>query len=103
VSRVIAGLPELNLIASDDIWPEQQFFYRSDQLNFMRKEIPSLFFFTGVHECYHRPCDTVDFIDSGKAARVSNLVFHTVRALADADERPRWDPDGLEEVRRLTR
>jgi hypothetical protein len=102
VNRVIAGLPELNLIASDDIWPEQQFFYRSDQLNFMRKEIPSLFFFTGVHECYHRPCDTVEFTDPSKAARVSNLVLHTVRALADADERPRWDPEGLEEVRRLT-
>jgi hypothetical protein len=64
-------MPELNLTTSDDLWPEQRFFYRSDQFNFMRKEIPSLFFFTGVHECYHRPCDTVDFVDHSKAARVS--------------------------------
>jgi hypothetical protein len=103
VDRVNARLPQLRLIASDDIWPEQQFFFRSDQLNFMRKEIPALFFFTGVHRCYHRPCDTVDFVDTHKAARVANLVFHTVREIADAPERPRWDPAGLAEVRRITR
>jgi hypothetical protein len=103
VNRVNARLPELRLVASDDIWPEQQFFYRSDHLNFIRKEIPAIFFFTGVHRCYHRPCDTVDFIDPGKAARVANLVLHTVREIADAPQRPQWDPEGLEEVRRLTR
>lgn len=103
VNRVNARLPELNLIASDDIWPEQRFFFRSDQFNFMRHEIPALFFFTGVHECYHRPCDTVDFINPGKAARVANLAFHTVLEIANADQRPRWDPAGLEEVRSLTR
>jgi len=103
VNRVNARMPELRLIASDDIWPEQQFFYRSDQLNFMRREIPALFFFTGVHRCYHRPCDDIDFVDAGKAARISNLILHTVLEIADAPERPRWDPAGLEEVRRLTR
>jgi hypothetical protein len=103
VNRVNARLPQLRLVASDDIWPEQQFFYRSDQLNFMRREIPALFFFTGVHRCYHRPCDTVEFIDPGKAARIANLVLHTVREIADAPERPQWDPEGLAEVRRLTR
>ena len=34
---------------------------------------------------------------------VSRLIFHTVRAIADADARPVWDPAGLEEVRALTR
>jgi hypothetical protein len=72
------GLPELGLTTSDDLWPEQRFFFRSDQFHFMRKEIPSLFFFTGVHECYHRPCDTVDFVDHDKAARVARLLAHSV-------------------------
>jgi hypothetical protein len=96
------GMPELGLVTSDDLWPEQRFFYRSDQFNFMRMEIPSLFFFTGVHECYHRPCDTPDFIDAEKAASVARLLTHTVLAVANADERPEWDPAGLAEVRELT-
>ncbi|MGI9180245.1 MAG: M20/M25/M40 family metallo-hydrolase [Longimicrobiaceae bacterium] len=103
VNRVNARHPELRLTASDDIWPEQQFFYRSDHVNFLRKEIPALFFFTGVHECYHQPCDTPDFVDAGKAARVATLILHTVREIADADRRPEWDPAGLVEVRSLTR
>jgi Zn-dependent M28 family amino/carboxypeptidase len=103
VNRVNARLPQLRLIASDDIWPEQQFFYRSDHLNFIRKEIPALFFFTGVHRCYHRPCDDVSFINPDKAARGTNLLLHTTLEIANAERRPQWDPAGLEEVRRLTR
>lgn len=101
VDSINAAMPQ-GLITSDDLWPEQRFFFRSDQLNFMRREIPSLFFFTGVHECYHRPCDTVDFVDHEKGAKVSRLLTHTVLALANRDARPRWIPEGLEEVRRLT-
>jgi hypothetical protein len=102
VDEVNASLPELDLVTSDDLWPEQRFFFRSDQFHFMRKEIPSLFFFTGVHECYHRPCDTVEFVDHDKAARIARLLTHSVLEIANRDERPRWDPEGLEEVRRLT-
>jgi Zn-dependent M28 family amino/carboxypeptidase len=103
VNRVGARYPELGLVVADDVWPEQRFFYRSDQFNFARLEIPVLFFFTGVHRCYHRPCDDVDFVDHDKIARVSRLLFHTTLELANDPQRPRWDPAGLEEVRRLTR
>ena len=102
VDRINEGMPELNLVTSDDLWPEQRFFFRSDQFHFMRKEIPSLFFFTGVHECYHQPCDTVDFVDHDKAARVARLLLHSVLEIANQEERPEWDPAGLEEVRQLT-
>lgn len=95
-------LPDLNLITSDDIWPEQRFFFRSDQFHFMREEIPALFFFTGVHECYHAPCDEIDFVSHDKIARVARLLTHSVLRIANADERPEWDPAGLEEVRELT-
>jgi hypothetical protein len=103
VSQVNTRLPELNLVAADDIWPEQRFFFRSDHFNFARQEIPAIFFFTGVHECYHRPCDTVDFVDTAKAARVANLILHTALEIANAERRPQWDPAGLAEVRALTR
>jgi hypothetical protein len=101
VNEVNAGLPDLSLVTSPDLWPEERLFYRSDQYNFMRKEIPSLFFFTGLHECYHRPCDTVDFVDPDKIARIARLITHTVVEIANRDPRPEWDPAGLEEVREM--
>lgn len=102
VDGINDSMPELGLVTSDDIWPDERFFYRSDQFNFMRREIPSLFFFAGVHECYHRPCDEPDFVDADKASRVARLLTHSVLAIANADESPQWDPDGLAEVRELT-
>jgi hypothetical protein len=101
VDRLNDSMPELRLTTSDDLWPEQRFFFRSDQFHFMRKEIPSLFFFTGVHDCYHRPCDEVDFVNHDKAARIARLLTHTVLELANRDERPQWVQEGLAEVRQL--
>jgi len=101
VDGLNARMPELRLTTSDDLWPEQRFFFRSDQFHFMRKEIPSLFFFTGVHECYHRPCDDVDFVDHDKAARIARLLTHVALELANRDERPVWAEAGLAEVRAL--
>jgi len=102
VDELNESMPELGLTTSDDLWPEQRFFFRSDQFHFMRKEIPSLFFFTGVHECYHRPCDQVDRLDIDKATRVARLLAHAALEVANRDERPQWHPEGLAEVRQLT-
>jgi hypothetical protein len=101
VDGINERMPELRLTTSDDLWPEQRFFFRSDQYHFMRKEIPSLFFFTGVHECYHRPCDTPEFVNADKAARIARLLTHVTLEIANQDARPEWDPDGLAEVRAL--
>jgi hypothetical protein len=103
VERVGANHPELGLTVSDDLWPQERFFYRSDHFNFARLEIPALFFFSGVHEDYHRPSDTADRIDPDKAARVARLIFHTALEIANDPTRPRWTPEGLAEIRRLTR
>jgi len=102
IREVNAGLPELNLVTSPDLWPQERLFFRSDQYNFMRAEIPALFLFTGLHECYHRPCDDIDFVSVDKVARVSRLLAHTTLAIANDEARPEWDPAGLEEVRRMT-
>ena len=94
--------PELGLTLADDIWPEERFFFRSDHFHFARKEVPSLFFFSGVHEDYHEPSDELDKLDVDKAARITRMIFHLVREVANAPERPSWNPDGLAEVRALT-
>ncbi|MBR9990128.1 MAG: M28 family peptidase [Gemmatimonadetes bacterium] len=101
LEQVNARHPELGMTTSDDLWPEQRFFFRSDHFNFARREVPSIFFFTGVHEDYHRPSDTVDKIDLDKITRITRLVFHYGNEIANADQAPQWDPAGLEEVRRL--
>ena len=83
VQQVGAAHPELGLTVSEDIWPEERFFFRSDHFNFARKEIPALFFFTGVHEDYHRPSDEVETIDPDKAARVGAAAVDRGRARRD--------------------
>ncbi|MFN2383106.1 MAG: M28 family peptidase, partial [Gemmatimonadota bacterium] len=103
VLHVAADHPALGLTVSHDLWPEEQFFFRSDHFNFARLEIPALFFFAGVHEDYHRPSDEVEKIDADKAARVARLIFHTAYAIAAAAEPPSWTPEGLAQIRALTR
>jgi hypothetical protein len=103
VQRVAAEHPELGLTVSGDPWPEERFFFRSDHFNFARLEIPALFFFAGVHADYHQPSDELATLDLDKAARVARLAFWTAYAIADSREAPAWSPEGIEEVRALTR
>ena len=103
VDRAASTHPELGLEAVDDPWPEEQFFFRSDHFNFARREIPAIFFFSGVHADYHQPSDEVELIDTDKAARIARLVFFTVLEVATVDGRPRWDPDALKQVRAMVR
>ncbi len=60
-----------------------RFYYRSDHYNFAKNGIPVIFYFSGVHEDYHRPTDTVDKIMFDKAALIAQLAFHTTWELAN--------------------
>jgi hypothetical protein len=93
--------PELRLTVSDDLWPEQNFFFRSDHFNFVRREVPAIFFFTGMHEDYHAVSDHVEKIDLDKITRITRLIFYYANEIANDVRKPAWDPAGLEEVRRL--
>ena len=66
-----------------------EFFNRSDHYNFYKHDVPFLFFFSGMHEDYHRITDTPDKIDAKKIAQVARLVFLTSHELATTDVRPR--------------
>lgn len=100
--RLNSEHPELGLTISDDLWPGQNLFFRSDHFNFMRREVPALFFFTGLHDDYHAASDHVETIDLDKITRIVRLMFHVGYAVANDPQAPQWDPAGLEEVRRLT-
>lgn len=64
-----------------------RYYYRSDHYNFAQKGIPAIFFFSGVHEDYHRTTDTVDKIMFDKTAKVGQHIFHLVWELANRDAR----------------
>lgn len=62
----------------------------SDQQSFYAKNIPVLFFFTGVHPDYHKPSDTWDKINSEGEAKVTQLVAETVREISWLKARPQF-------------
>ena len=98
LERVWAAHPELNMVPMDDIWPEENFYGRSDHFNFARKGIPILFFFNGPHDDYHQPSDELENIDAEKAARITQLMFYLGLEIANDPERPRWDPESYAEI-----
>jgi aminopeptidase YwaD len=62
----------------------------SDHASFYAKDIPVLFFFTGVHQDYHRPSDDTGKINLTGASRVLALVFETAQALSQQPHRPQF-------------
>lgn len=98
LDRVNAEHPELGMAAIDDLWPDENFYRRSDHFNFARKGIPILFFFNGVHEDYHGVNDEVDRIDAEKEMRIIRLTFHLGLEIANSDHRPRWVPESYESI-----
>jgi hypothetical protein len=45
----------------------------SDHMSFMKRKIPVLHFFTGVHPDYHKPTDDSDKLDAVSMARIARL------------------------------
>ena len=62
-------------------------FSRSDHYNFYKKDIPVLFFFTGVHEDYHKPSDDSDKINYDGMKSISNMVEGIVEEFANTSDR----------------
>ena len=60
----------------------------SDHTSFQAKQVPILFFFSGLHADYHKPSDTWDKIDSADAAKLLQLVADVADHLRDAPDRP---------------
>ena len=62
---------------------QDRYFGGSDHYSFYKKDIPFIFFFTGIHPDYHTVWDNPDKVDCNKAARVSRLAFYTALKIAD--------------------
>lgn len=68
-----------------------RFYYRSDHYNFAKNKIPVVFYFTGVHEDYHKTGDDVEKILFPKYQQIVRLVFHTAWDVANREERIKVD------------
>lgn len=77
--------------------------FGSDQAPFIRKNIPSLFFFTGMHDEYHTPADDADKIDFEKVENVSKLAFVSGWIMANQKSKPIYKPLTMEEKTELVK
>lgn len=87
VNETYSGLElDYTYNAEDD---PNKFYYRSDHYNFAKKNVPAVFYFSGVHEDYHQPGDTVDKIMFPKLTKITKYIFHTAWEIANREERLR--------------
>jgi hypothetical protein len=63
---------------------------RSDHASFLRKQIPSLHFFSGNHPDYHQPSDDADKINAVGGAKIARLVYDVAKDLAAREARPEF-------------
>lgn len=64
-----------------------RFYYRSDHYNFAKNGIPVIFYFTGVHEDYHKPEDDVEKILFPKYSKIVQHIFRTAWEIANLDHK----------------
>ena len=62
-------------------------FSRSDHYNFYRKDVPSLFFFTGIHKDYHTPRDEADLVNYEGLKLISDLAEKVIDNAANRSDR----------------
>lgn len=62
----------------------------SDHTSFTTKQVPVLFFFSGLHADYHKPSDTWDKIDAPAAIKLLDLIGDVMDHLADDPGRPEF-------------
>jgi hypothetical protein len=62
-------------------------FSRSDHYNFYRKDVPSLFFFTGIHKDYHSPRDEADLVNYEGLKLISDLAEKVINNAANRNDR----------------
>lgn len=56
----------------------------SDHQTFLKRKIPAVHFFSGLHPDYHKPTDDVERFEADGAAKVARLVHDLVRRIGEA-------------------
>ena len=58
-------------------------FFRTDGYNFKKKGVPSILFFSGFHDDYHKPTDTIDKIDFDLLEHRIKLICEVIKLLQE--------------------
>lgn len=64
-----------------------QLFQRSDHFNFVKNDIPVLFFTTGLHSDYHTPGDVIEKIDFKKMELITKTMYEIGLTIANKRNR----------------
>lgn len=62
----------------------------TDYLNYLKKQIPAVGFFTELHADYHGVADTAEKLDYERMEKIVRVALRMAMSLADADQRPEW-------------
>jgi hypothetical protein len=73
-----------------DVVKEKSVLGASDHFSFYRKNIPVIFFWTGIHEDYHRPTDTSDKINVEGMKRIADYAERIIDHLRTETKRPEF-------------
>jgi hypothetical protein len=65
----------------------------SDHDSFYTKNIPVMFFFTGLHKQYHQPTDDANLINSEGAMRIARLAADCIDEIDANSQRPQFKAD----------
>lgn len=104
LGKVVADAARpMGIALSPDPMPEESIFVRSDHYRFVQQGVPAVFLATGYANggeaawkrffanAYHQASDDMNQpIDWTAAARFAEVNYRITRALADADQPPRW-------------
>jgi len=82
-SKVLMEINESTLAESglvgnykyNDLTDPSRSFFRSDHINFARKDIPVLYYSTGTHSDYHTTSDTEEALDYDKFLRTTRFCY----------------------------
>jgi hypothetical protein len=94
VDRMAREHPELRLVPKE----HPGMYPNSDHYPFAQRGVPALFFFSGIHPDLHTAADNLDRADTEQAARIVRLAFRVGLEVANAVERPTWDPQARTQV-----
>jgi hypothetical protein len=83
-------LDELNKTYDFKVTKSYSGYGPSDHQSFYKKGVPVLFFFTGYHDQYHRPTDTVDHINFAGMKKIVDLSVDIGLALCKDEKRPEY-------------
>ncbi len=73
----------------------------SDHQSFYEAGIPVIFFFTGLHNDYHRPSDDFQKINFGGLSRITDTISDVTFQLATREDRPQYvKTESLARIRR---